>query len=45
VGVGVGVGVAVAVAVGVGDGVPHGSDRCTSSTYIPVTSPSGLCPS
>jgi hypothetical protein len=45
VGVGVSVGVAVAVAVAVGDGVPHGSDSCTSSTYIPVTSAGGLAPS
>jgi hypothetical protein len=43
--VGIGVGVDVAVAVGVGDGLAHGFDSCTSSTYIPVTSPSGLCPS
>ena len=45
VGVGVSVDVAVAVAVGVGDGVPHGADNCTSSTYIPVMSLGGFLPS
>jgi len=43
VGRGVGVGVAVGVGVGetVGDGVgdAHGTNRATSSTYIPVSSP------
>lgn len=45
VGVGVAVGVTEGVGVGVGDGVPHVTDSCTSSTYIPVTSLGGFLPS
>lgn len=39
VSVGVGVNVAVGVDVGVGEGEPQGPNSCTSSKYIPVSSP------